>query len=260
MNRILATLLLLIALVLHGQAQDGADRSLFLRAQRVMLFEEGPEQVLYWEFPDSTGLRATAPEHIRAVIDYQDSLRWALGEVTFMAAVDLQAKQDQDSALAVETMDGDAYNAMLVHTGRAGRVRPMNALEGEVLNYQASRYPLFSHPTEFHGFVTQHTSGRIRFFFAASDTEWPPHPTLILQRLEKDLLQGWTLIGHLHNHFNQRHDHYVGTLAPSLADAQYYGMLVERFGLQKAYITNGLHTVELKADELGAFAAHGDDE
>ena len=52
--------------------------------------------------------------------------------------------------------NGDHYNAMLVHTGAVGKVRPMNSLEAQILNYQLEKYPLLNHPTEFHAFIAYH--------------------------------------------------------------------------------------------------------
>ncbi|MCB0839537.1 MAG: hypothetical protein KDD99_22860 [Bacteroidetes bacterium] len=49
---------------------------------------------------------------------------------------------------------------------------------------------------------------------------------------------------------------YLGILAPSLADAQYFKMLQDRFNLEKALVTNGFHTVEIPSGEFDEFESH----
>lgn len=61
---------------------------------------------------------------------------------------------------------------------------------------------------------------------------------------------------HLHNHYEPESNHYIGILAPSLADAQYYKFLAQKFCLQKALITNGFHTVEIKSANFDQFDSH----
>ncbi len=48
----------------------------------------------------------------------------------------------------------------------------------------------------------------------------------------------------------------IGILAPSLADAQYYKMLKERFKLERALITNGFNTVEIENKDFEKFESH----
>ena len=116
---------------------------------------------------------------------------------------------------------------------------------------------MLSHPTEFHGFITKNEKeGKIRVYFGSSDTEWPPKPTVIIEELEKEINKGWELIGHLHNHYCKKDKNYVGILAPSLADAQYYKMLKERFRLAEVLITNGFHTVEIENKDFAKFESH----
>jgi hypothetical protein len=116
---------------------------------------------------------------------------------------------------------------------------------------------MFSHPTEFHGFLAKNDQEKkIRVYFASSDTEWPPKPTVIIAALEKEMDRGWRLAGHLHNHYCKKVDDYIGILAPSLADAQYYKYLKEKFNIDKAFITNGFHTVEINKNDFEKLESH----
>ena len=91
---------------------------------------------------------------------------------------------------------------------------------------------------------------RDRVYFAASDQPWPPKPGVILEAVKKDLKQGWTFKYHLHNHYEPISNHYLGILAPSMTDAQYYMFLSEEYKLEESLITNGFHTVEIKRNEF----------
>jgi hypothetical protein len=124
-------------------------------------------------------------------------------------------------------------------------------LETQLLDYQINRYPLLSHPTEFHGFILLHDSlNLVRVYFAASDQPWPPKPNIILEAVKNDLKMGWTFKYHLHNHYEPKSNNYLGILAPSTTDAQYYSFLSEEYNLKKAIITNGFHTVEIQEEEF----------
>ena len=60
----------------------------------------------------------------------------------------------------------------------------------------------------------------------------------------------------MHNHYEDKETNYIGILAPSLADAQYYKMLSERFNISTALITNGFHTVEIDENQFDQFESH----
>lgn len=158
---------------------------------------------------------------------------------------------------ALNTKNGDSINAQLVHSKTLGKIRPINFLEAQLLDYQLNRYPLLSHPTEFHGFILLHDSlNLVRVYFASSDQPWPPKPKVILESIKNDLKHGWTLKYHLHNHYEPKSNNYLGILAPSMTDAQYYLFLSEEYNLGHALITNGFHTVEIQGGEFPKLKLH----
>ncbi|MBK6699992.1 MAG: hypothetical protein IPG55_08865 [Saprospiraceae bacterium] len=61
---------------------------------------------------------------------------------------------------------------------------------------------------------------------------------------------GWTFNYHLHNHYEPKANGYLGILAPSISDAQYYLFLSEEYSLKQAIVTNGFHTVEIQREEF----------
>lgn len=218
----------------------------------VVLEKNGTAVFQYWDLPNTNALWDTVPGSIPSLQAYRDSVRHVVGNDWLEKT--LAAQSDQFQAFDTVGLTGDQVNAQLVHSGRMGRTRPLTLLEAQLLNYQVSRYPLLSHPTEFHGFILQRdSSNQVRIYFAASDQPWPPKPTVITEAIKVDLKQGWRLAYHLHNHYEPKEHHYVGILAPSVADAQFFEFLASDFQLVRALITNGFHTVEIDHTEFTDF-------
>ncbi len=224
---------------------------------RIELHIEGNDQFIIWEIDNKASLWEFDLGEVKGIDTYRDSLIMKIGEERLMAAVQKESTQDMDHGSISEESDGDKINAHLVHSGESGLLRKINCLEAQLLNYQLMRYPLFSHPTEFHGFIGFNAElDKYRVYFAASDTEWPPKPRLLLDEIDKDLERGWQLKYHLHNHYSDASGDYIGILAPSMADAQYFKFLAEDYAIEKAFITNGFHTVVIEASEFNDFRSH----
>jgi hypothetical protein len=215
-----------------------------------VLKENGAEIFQYWEFNNSSFLWDTnfiQPSNLKL---YKDSLNNLLSSDTIKSIVQKLAFQDI-SYKSVITRNGDSINAQLIHSKFLGKIRLINYLEAQLLDYQMNRYPLLSHPTEFHGFILLHDSLNIvRVYFAASNQPWPPKPTVILAAVKNDLKMGWAFKYHLHNHYEPKANSYLGILAPSMTDAHYYLFLSEEYSLNQAIITNGFHTVEIQREEF----------
>lgn len=224
--------------------------------EKVLLKEEGQEEFFYWELKDEERLWGFEIGEVGALNQYRDTLKLELGHQKYESAINNESIQNLDKTF-IEEENGDRKNALLIHTGSVGKIRKINYLESQILNYQLNRFPLFSHPTEFHGFIIKNEKEhKIRVYFGSSDTEWPPKPTVIIEELEKVIHGDWELIGHLHNHYSRKDNNYIGILAPSLADAQYYKFLKDRYNIKRALITNGFHTVEIKSDHFKEFESH----
>ncbi|MEP7197834.1 MAG: hypothetical protein ABI851_15045 [Saprospiraceae bacterium] len=212
--------------------------------------ENGAEIFQYWEFNNSSLLWNTNfidPFNLKL---YKDSLNSLLGSDTTQSIIQKMSEQDI-LYKSVNTQNGDSINTQLIHSKVLGKIRPINYLEAQILEYQMNRYPLLSHPTEFHGFILLNDSLNIvRVYFAASDQPWPPKPNVILSAVKNDLKTGWTFNYHLHNHYEPKANRYLGILAPSMTDAQYYLFLSEEYNLKHAIITNGFHTVEIQREEF----------
>lgn len=248
-NMILNGLLAILAVFTINCQSTNSSVSL-KTTQPEVLETKGTEIFQFWEFPNDTSLWNTSFFLPLSIELYKDSVSKILGKDKFILISSERALQDS-SYKSVITKNGDSINAQLVHSKTIGKIRSINYLEAQLLDYQISRYPLFSHPTEFHGFILIHDSlKRVKVYFAASDQPWPPKPNVILDAVENDLKAGWTFYFHLHNHYEQKSNNYLGILAPSITDAQYYSFLSEEFNLKNVLITNGIHTVEIKKEEL----------
>ncbi len=228
-----------------------------IKLDPTVLAENGTEVFQYWELDNDKTLWKFDPGEVQAIGVYRDSLKMVLGQERYEHAILKEASQNLKTDKQIEPENGDMINAQLVHSGSLGKIRAINLLEAQLLNYQLSKYPLLSHPTEFHGFIAEQDSlNRIRVYFAASDQPWPPKPNIIISELQKEMLNGWKLKYHLHNHYESSLKNYVGIMAPSLADAQYYKWLYEKFKIEKALITNGFNTVEIESEEFAEFISH----
>jgi len=248
----------LMSVMLIGCISNKVVRKITLqKTEKVVLKKEGPAEFFYWEMDNAKQLWKSELGAVTSLYKYRDSLKIELGGEGLKQAIKKEATQTLPKNQIEKEENGDAINALLVHTGTLGKIRSINFLEAQLLNYQVNRYPLLSHPTEFHGFIAMHEEAqKVRVYFASSDTEWSPKPQVIIEQLEKDLQKGWKLKYHLHNHYCKKDKNYIGILAPSLADAQYFKMLSERFNISKALITNGFHTVEIDHSEFYKFESH----
>lgn len=217
-----------------------------------ILSSQKNEIFLFWEFKQDISIWSKYSTPLTALEMYKDSLRLKLGDTKLNSIVEKQATQNEIYKAFPST--GDDYNFAIIHCGNVGRINPINNIEAQILNYQISRFPLLSVPTEFHAFILiNETTNNIRIYFAADDKPFPPKPNIILDEIEKDLKIGWKLKCHLHNHYEPKSNNYIGIMAPSTADAEYYSFLKEDFGLENALITNGFNTLILHNSDFQYF-------
>ncbi|MEM7372300.1 MAG: hypothetical protein AAF587_27020 [Bacteroidota bacterium] len=215
-----------------------------------LLKQEGTVLMQYWEGPDSPSLWTKQVEEFSALQAFRDSLTAAIGLHRLQAIV----KRD---SMQLTPWPEENFNHEQTHNGRVGKIRDINYLEAQLLNYQLSRYPLFSHPTELSSMVLRHDSlQQLRIYFAASDTPWPPKAPEVMDHMEQALEEGWRLHAHLHNHFEPDSNLYLGIMAPSMSDVQVLRWMRDEYGLQEVWITNGFTTVEIQAPELDQLNSH----
>lgn len=185
-----------------------------------------------------------------ALASFLDTVRARVGPLDARALLDRQIAHY--AALPDSDSQGEAANGRLVLTGGVGTLRPADCLEALLVDYQAARFPMASHPTEFHALIMERgrAAGRqLRVYFAASGAPWPPRANLLLQHAQADRREGWRAVAHLHNHpflFAGGGD-IAGANAPSLTDVQFWRYLRDSLGVESARVTNGFATFDAPA-------------
>lgn len=106
---------------------------------------------------------------------------------------------------------------------------------------------------EFQTFILNQ-DGLYRVYYTRADARgaWPVAKK-VRALASRDLAAGWKLYAHLHNHpfFPENpHGDLAGTPVPSEDDAQLYRELAVWGRLERAWITNGLHTLELPMSQF----------
>jgi hypothetical protein len=196
-----------------------------------------------------------------ALSAFLDTVRSRVGALDARALLERQAayyasRPDSDS-------QGEAANGRIVLAGSAGTLRPASCLEALLVEAQAARFPMASHPTEFHALVMERVAAgtrQVRVYFAGSSAPWPPKANLLLDHVQADRRDGWRAVAHLHNHpflFGSGGD-IAGANAPSMTDVQFWRYLRESFGIESARVTNGFATFEAPAAAFGQLRARGD--
>lgn len=199
-----------------------------------------------WTFQAGQLPQEVALSRLPALSAFLDTVRARVGPLDARAQLSRQiayyaARPDSDS-------QGEAANGRLVLSGDVGTLRPISCLEALLVDYQAARFPMASHPTEFHAVVMER-GRQVRVYFAGSGAPWPPRANLLFERVAADRGEGWRAVAHLHNHpflFAGEGD-IAGANAPSLTDVQFWRHLRESVGVESARVTNGFATFEAPA-------------
>lgn len=211
-----------------------------------------------WTFGAGQLPEGVALSRLPALSAFLDTVRARVGPLDARAQLARQiayyaARPDADS-------QGEAENGRLVLAGAVGTLRPVNCLEALLVDYQAARFAMASHPTEFHAVIMERGDAgnrEVRVWFAASGAPWPPRATLLLERVAADRREGWRAVTHLHNHpflFDGEGD-VAGANAPSLTDVQFWRYLRDELGVERARVTNGFATFEAPASSFDRLRA-----
>lgn len=227
----------------------------------VVLQQEGDTLVQSWTFKAGQLPDRVDPASLPALSAFLDTVRSRVGPLDARALIQRQvayyaSHSDSDS-------QGEAANGRTVLGGSAGTLRPISCVEALLVDYQAARFPMASHPTEFHAVVMERQdAGRetMRVYFAASSAPWPPKAGLLFERAAADRREGWQAVAHLHNHpfeLSSRGD-VDGANAPSMTDVQFWRYLRDSLGIESARVTNGFATFQAPAAAFARLRARGD--
>lgn len=163
---------------------------------------------------------------------------------------------------------GDVANLTVLLEGRAGNINPIGCLEAMLWKWQAARYPMLEHPTEFGAFVLR-GHGRVRVYLSSADLVGQKIRRPVTELVQGDVIGGFRLMAHIHNHpfllnrevgdrmwtVEASKEDVAGALAPSTTDVEFYRNVVGNLSLEEAWVTNGLHTARFHAGELDSLMA-----
>jgi hypothetical protein len=207
------------------------------------------EQHWVADFPDEAWLFHPAPEFAEGAA-LRAFVAQKLGH--FPSQAELLARQAPIMRAAGFVLD--AENDALLASGGGGTLAPITCLEALGFRYQAARWPMTTHPTEFGAFVTR-GNGRVHLILSSLDRAGLKLRPEVVARVQRDRATGMTVVAHLHNH-NFMFDRVVGDrlfttektlsdigggLAPSSTDTQFYRNQAD-LDLQEAWVTNGFET------------------
>ncbi len=148
------------------------------------------------------------------------------------------------------------YNYNLIIDGKIGIVAPMSCLESLAFDIQNRQFPLSEISSEMETMVlSREISGTevLRVYVHTVATPFVPKSPELVAMIERDVADGWQLAAHLHNHpflFNNSSGDIAGIVAPSEGDVLSHIELRDELALGEAWITNGIHTLRVEADEL----------
>ena len=162
----------------------------------------------------------------------------------------------------------EAENTSQVLTGTAGSVGPISCLEWVLFQHQARRFPMIERPTEFGAYVLR-GHGRIRVYISGADRVGGRLSHEVRDRVMADVTKGFAPVAHLHNHpfmFDRKPGDRMwttpetvndigGGVAPSLTDVNAFRQMREGFGLQGAWVTNGLDTGRYTSEDFDRLSA-----
>lgn len=253
MNRLKYCIFISISLIMGCKNLKTDNKISLLEYPPKILSIDGNELFQYWEIENSEYLKASDLGNIKYLQAYRDSISKSIGDSLVQKMISKERQQLKPVGDIIDSLN----NYDRIHNGYVGKIREINFLEAQILNYQASRFPMFSQPTEFHAFIMSNDSlKKLRIYFGASDQPWPPKPKPIISHVESSLNEGWYLKYHLHNHYEAESDNFIGVMAPSLADAHYFKVLKTRFNLECAMITNGFSTLVLNENDFQKLNSH----
>lgn len=225
--------------------------------EAVIVKQEGPAILQYWEFEDSERwMHAHLPAD-SAFMAYRQAIEEAGINDPRPAQYVPEADQDND------IWRRELHNVDQAYSGEAGEVRPIRCLDALLFAFQNARISQIEQPTEFIASILRKQiadTPMLRVYFSASNTMFPPKEFYGFDEAQKDVEDGWEYVAALHNHTLQQvgDSLRLGVTAPSANDVQLLRGKVRDAGLQQVWVTNGFYTVEISAQDLDAYMSPED--
>lgn len=126
-----------------------------------------------------------------------------------------------------------------------GSIRDVSVLEAFLMTEHLS---LNGRKGEFAAMILKANDGSQKIYFTSSSEASASFSQKNYKDLAKDLSQGYTFYGHLHNHpfnFENPHGDIAGTTIPSPWDRRIYKDFKITYNLKNAFVTNGFSTIAI---------------
>jgi hypothetical protein len=214
-----------------------------------VLLAEGTAVLQQWELPDQA-------------VWFSEALPQSPGYAAYRAAIDAAGNDEPrppvDVSAAQRATDGELWrreeaNVASMYAG-AGDVRAVRCLDAALFALQDARYSHLTQPTEFIAHVLR-KDGRLKIYFGAGGEPFPPKSVYGIDEVAVDVAAGWQYWIALHNHPLQTRGgkSTLGVPVPSTSDVSLLAGLVARLGLREVWVTNGMYTGVVSAENLARF-------
>ena len=150
----------------------------------------------------------------------------------------------------------DLFEGML--DGSFGELTPTMCVQSAFVDLQNQDYPLWDAASEAAAIVLVRENGgrtELRAYVQTQDAMLSVMTIDYLLAAIADLDDGWQMRAHFHIHpfvFSGAFSGFLGYVVPSQPDLNTYQSLSADYGLEEAWISNGLHSLQMTADEFNA--------
>lgn len=154
-------------------------------------------------------------------------------------------------------LDYKLFEQVIEH--RLGKITSINCIESLFFSDQIKQFPLSLKTLEVPEmevlFLKSADSKVIRIYYdSQGSVETVGANSFVEAHVAKDVRLGWRFFAHLHNHpfafsGDYEGDH-GGITLPSSSDSAMYFESKKEYSLENAWITNGISTIRLKAEEF----------
>lgn len=148
----------------------------------------------------------------------------------------------------------DRVSYQKILSSKVGKIEVINCIEALLMDAHLSQ---LKKESEFQAYILDHQKSS-EFFVIVNSVEqaYVDRDERSIKTMYKAFKQGWRLYAHLHSHpfsFDNPYGDISGTVIPSKPDIGMYRNLYRRYGLRKAIVTNGFHSLELTPLEFNQF-------
>ena len=226
------------------------------RVRPVVEHEDGDELHQRWILEDRPDLWVAAAPTFEPLERYRERVRSLLPDTSPLGLI--RANRERNPWLEREHPAEARINRLV--EGGLGEHRAMSCLESQILALQARRFPLYELPSETLALLLKRSDedgDRLQVYIAADHDTTVPRPELAIEWVETQVAAGWRFFAVFHNHtFSHSEDRpLIPVAAPSASDVQVSVGLAKRLGLERIFVSDGISTLELTADELRQLAS-----